>query len=589
MVAMELTNSLVLSAEIATLVAAEVAPSVHLINSETPSPSKAAAVSLSDAEYAKLPLRSPVVTIMGHVDHGKTTLLDTLRNSSIVAGEAGGITQHIGAFSVSLPSGSQVTFLDTPGHSAFESMRARGANVTDIVILVVAADDGVMPQTREAIKHARAADVPMIIAINKCDKPNAKPEDVYNQLLVEEIQVEALGGDTPCVHISAKTGDGLNDLEETILALAEVLDLRADPQGTVRGVVLEAHVATGLGMVATILVHDGTLRVGETIVAGSAWGKVRYLTNEKGEKLPSLNPGSAARIGGWKSLPKVGDSVTLVSSEEEAKSEVQTNLRRLSRLENLTIIDQVNAAKLVPKEKSTSKSKFVKTEAPTVETKDALIPISVIIKGDVSGSVEAVQDAIEAISHSKLHIRVIDTGVGSVMESDIDRAKAAMKAESNTSDSSYCVIVAFGVKEDKKIKGKAKQNEIPMVSSNIIYKLIQDFKTFASTVLPPIEKEDIAGEATVAQIFSLTGRSQDRIAGCKITSGVLQRKLPVRILRQGNLVWEGTLKTMKHFKNDVQEIAKGNECGLAFDGFDDVQEGDTIMAIRMISEPQKLE
>ncbi|KAJ3376250.1 hypothetical protein GGF31_000317 [Allomyces arbusculus] len=604
----EVASDYVLNAEMATLVANEVAPRVEIVapNVTTEDDVLPRRPPLAPEEYAKLPLRAPVVTIMGHVDHGKTTLLDTLRKSAVAASEAGGITQHIGAFEVALPGG-KITFLDTPGHAAFENMRARGANVTDIVVLVVAADDGVMPQTREAIKHAHAADVPIIVAINKCDKPGINKERIKNQLLEHDVQIEELGGDTMAVEISALKGTGLDDLEESILTLAEIQELRADPTGPVEGMTLESQVKKGRGSTATVLVKEGTLRIGDILVAGTAWCRVKSMANDAGAQLQEAPPATPVEVLGWRELPAAGERVVQVESEDAAKKAIAARERRMARAKAVSAIDEINAARIkaaaaaaeLAKIKRKNRAAALRAQGADRGDGPAVTPVAVIVKGDVSGSVEAVVDALAKIDHPELNVTVSASGVGAITESDVERTYAATTAivgagaegRAASGMASAGLVVGFNVKPDKKAAALAKRHKVTVVSSNVIYKLMDNVKEHLATLLAPETKEEVAGEATIAQIFDLNvkGSATEKVAGCKVTTGVLAKANQARIVRAGKVVFEGPLKTIKHFKREVHEISKGNECGLMFDGFEDFKEGDVIQSIKTFQVKRTLE
>lgn len=508
------------------------------------------------------PSKPPVVTIMGHVDHGKTTLLDTLRKSSVAAGEAGGITQHIGAFSVDLPSKKRITFLDTPGHAAFSAMRSRGANVTDIVVLVVAADDGVMPQTIEAIKHAQAANVPIIVAVNKCDKHGADPSKVKQELLQHEIQLEELGGEVPSVDVSGLTGKGLDVLEENIVTLAEVLDLRAERQNTAEGVVLESNIEKGRGNVATILIRSGTLKPGSNIVAGNTLCKVRSMIDDKGKIVKEALPGMPVKVIGWKDLPLAGDEMLQAQSESIAKTVVANRLAKVQRkqqLEDLEVInekrrrqrEQVEAERnaeraykkemwmfhqgLISQYPETLNKRLSDINAGTIEQEvidDKVKELRAIVKGDVSGTVEAVVDCLNGLQTPEVRVKVVTSGVGNISESDVQLAAAC---EGH--------IIGFNVKADKRIQQQASMNNVPVKSYNIIYKLLDDVKASLCDMLPPIITTQVNGEATVLQVFQITvkGRETKPIAGCRITNGSVTRNGRVRVIRNRETVWEGKI------------------------------------------------
>ncbi|KNE59061.1 translation initiation factor IF-2 [Allomyces macrogynus ATCC 38327] len=588
----EVASDYVLNAEMATLVANEVAPRVEIVapNVTAEDDVLPRRPPLAPEEYTKLPLRAPVVTIMGHVDHGKTTLLDTLRKSAVAASEAGGITQHIGAFEVALPGG-KITFLDTPGHAAFENMRARGANVTDIVVLVVAADDGVMPQTREAIKHAHAADVPIIVAINKCDKPGIDKERIKNQLLEHDVQIEELGGDTMAVEISALKGTGLDDLEESILTLAEIQELRADPTGPVEGMTLESQVKKGRGSTATVLVKEGTLRISDILVAGTSWCRVKSMATDAGVQLQEAPPATPVEVLGWRELPAAGERVVQVDSEDAAKKAIAARERRMARVKAVSAIDEINAARIkaaaaaaeLAKVKRKNRAAALREQGADRGDGPAVTPVAVIVKGDVSGSVEAVVDALAKIDHPELNVTVSASGVGAITESDVERTYAATTAivgagaegRAASGMASAGLVVGFNVKPDKKAAALAKRHKVTVVSSNVIYKLIDNVK-----------------EHLLNAMFDLNvkGSATEKVAGCKGHDGCPgPRPTQARIVRAGKVVFEGPLKTIKHFKREVHEISKGNECGLMFDGFEDFKEGDVVQSIKTFQVKRTLE
>lgn len=521
------------------------------------------------ADTSALPPRPPFVTLMGHVDHGKTTLLDTLRKSSVAAKEAGGITQHIGAFSVKLPGGKQITFLDTPGHAAFESMRQRGASVTDIVVLVVAADDSVMPQTTEAIKHAQKAGVNMIVAINKMDKPGVDVEKVKRDLMTHGVEVEDYGGETQSVPVSGLTGKGLDNLENAIVSLAEIMDIRADPTGVPEGWVIESSVKKGRGNVASMIVRRGVLKIGSIIVAGRTWCRVRAMTNEAGKTLKSAGPGTPVEVSGWAVLPIAGDEILGSSSEKEAKQVVANRILRAEQIQQLSDIEAINDKRLKDRGEA-----LKATDNPTDEARNGdttsipdVIEVPFIVKGDVSGSVEAVTDSLTPIGNEDVRSKMVESGVGEVSESDVMRA-AAVNGK----------VIAFNVPVDAKAKASAAREGVQIISHNIIYRLIDEVREILAGLLEPIRQQRVLGEAEILKLFSISikGRENKSIAGCRITNGTINRAEKVRIMRKKDLLWEGKLAMLKHVKQEVQTLGKGNECGLEFEGFQDFQEGDTI-------------
>ena len=499
----------------------------------------------ADTDENQLP-RPPVVTIMGHVDHGKTSLLDAIRSADTVKGEAGGITQHIGAYQVRLGSGDRVTFLDTPGHAAFSSMRARGASITDVVVLVVAADDGVMPQTVEAINHAKAAGVPMIVAVNKIDKPEANPQKVLNELLQYEVLTEAVGGDTLWVPVSAKERTNLDTLLETILLQSEVLDLKANPDRAAEGAVIEAKLDKGRGSVATVLVQRGTLKRGDLVVAGTQWGRVRALTDERGQTLQSAGPSQPVEILGLDGTPEPGDVVVVVDSEARARE--VTDYRIRMKREKVVV-------------RQTARSGL---EAMLARIKDAEVKeFPLIVKADVGGSAEAITAALEKLSTEEVRAKVIHQAVGGITESDVLLAK-----------SSGAPILAFNTRAPKQVRDLAEHEGVEIRYYSIIYNLLDDVKDILSGMLEPERKETFLGYAQILQVFNIT--KVGKIAGCKINEGNIKRGCGVRLLRDDVVIHEGKLSTLKRFKDEVSEVSAGQECGMAFEGYQDLREGDLI-------------
>ncbi|KAJ1965837.1 translation initiation factor IF-2 [Dispira parvispora] len=571
---------------------------------------------ISEDEKQNLPLRPPIVTIMGHVDHGKTTLLDALRKSSLVDKEYGGITQHIGAFSVNLAAtGQKATVLDTPGHAAFSNMRYRGSTVTDIVILVVAADDGVMPQTIEAIRHAQKADVPLIVAINKCDKPGSNPQRVMEGLLQHGIQVEDLGGDVQAVQVSALKGAGIDLLVENVVTLAEVLDLRAPLQGTAEAVVLEAQTEKGRGMTASLLVRNGTLRVGDYIVAGTTWCKVRSMLNDVGKPVKEAGPGIPVKALGWHGLPSAGDVAIQVSSDSVAKKVIQYRVKKSQRSQMVKEIRAINTKRASESEQETSEKQARKAFAREVYRfyrglrpdypleKDYLLPSSktqastsvgdavqsvanevpvlrVLIKGDVAGTVEAVVDSLQGLPQRFVRVEVVSHGVGPIVESDVQRAHACAG-----------VIIGFNVKSDKQVAKLAQSLEVRLETYRVIYKLLDDARQMLLDRLEPEYEEHARGEARVQKCFTIDlKRGQvGHVAGCRITSGIFYSDRKVRVLRQGKEVYYGKLSSLRSGKDVVNEVGKGLECGISFGDFKDFQEGDTVLSLEAIEKPRKLE
>ncbi|GIU67010.1 translation initiation factor IF-2 [Candidatus Phycosocius spiralis] len=499
----------------------------------------------ADTDTNQVP-RPPVVTIMGHVDHGKTSLLDAIRSADTVKGEAGGITQHIGAYQVRLEGGDRVTFLDTPGHAAFSSMRARGAGITDVVVLVVAADDGVMPQTVEAISHAKAAGVPLIVAVNKIDKPEANPQKVLNELLQYEVLTEAVGGDTLWVPVSAKEGTNLNTLLESILLQSEVLDLRANPDRAAEGTVIEAKLDRGRGSVATVLVQRGTLKRGDLVVAGSQWGRVRALTDERGQSLQSAGPSQPVEILGLDGTPEPGDIMVVV--ENEARAREVTDYRIRMKREKIVV-------------RQTARSGL---EAMLARIKDAEVKeFPLIVKADVGGSAEAITAALERLATDEVRAKVIHQAVGGITESDVLLAK-----------SSGAPILAFNTRAPKQVRDLAEHEGVEIRYYSIIYNLLDDVKDILSGMLEPERKESFLGYAQILQVFNIT--KVGKIAGCKINEGNIKRGCGVRLLRDDVVIHEGKLSTLKRFKDEVAEVTAGQECGMAFEGYQDLREGDLI-------------
>jgi translation initiation factor IF-2 len=498
--------------------------------------------------------RAPVVTIMGHVDHGKTSLLDAIRSTEVAAGEAGGITQHIGAYQVTSPSHGKITFIDTPGHAAFTAMRARGAKVTDLVVLVVAADDGVMPQTVEAIQHAKAAKVPMIVAINKIDKQDAKPERVRTELLQHEVQVETLGGDVLDVEVSATKKTNLEKLLETIGLQAEILDLKANPNRPAEGTVIEAKLDRGRGPVATVLIQRGTLRVGDLIVAGAESGRVRALINDTGNQVDSAGPSVPVEVLGFAGTPDAGDRLAVVDSESRAR-EVTAYRERQKR-------DKM-AARATGMRGSLEQ---MMAQVKTAGRKD----FPLIIKGDVQGSIEAIIGALDKLGTDEVGARVILSGVGGITESDVTLA-----------ESSGAAIIGFNVRAHKEAREAAEQAGIEIRYYNIIYNLVDDVKQAMSGLLAPTLRETMLGNARILEIFNVS--KVGKVAGCQVTDGVVERGANVRLIRDNVVVHEGKLSQLKRFKDDAREVTAGQECGMAFENFQDMRVGDVIECYRVES------
>jgi translation initiation factor IF-2 len=509
--------------------------------------------------------RPPVVTIMGHVDHGKTSLLDALRSTDVVSGEAGGITQHIGAYQVKVPSGAKITFLDTPGHAAFTEMRARGANVTDIVVLVVAANDSIMPQTIEAINHAKAAKVPMIVAVNKIDLPDANVQKVINDLLVHEVVVESLGGDTIMVEISAKKRINLDKLEEAILLQSEVLELRANPNRPAEGAVVEAKMEVGRGSVATVLIQRGTLKQGDIFVVGSEWGRVRALYDDKGQQLTQAVPGQPVEVLGLTGTPEAGDMLNVVENEAKAR-DVAEYRGRIKR-------ERASAAMSTNRQ---GKSFEDILAAAKVAGEKKILPV--LIKGDVHGSVEAIIGSLNKLTEesTEIGIQVLHSGVGAITESDITLAKA-----------SNAFIVGFNVRANAQARTQAERDGVQIRYYNIIYNVIDDAKQILSGMLSPIRREEYLGQAEIRQVFNIT--KVGKIAGCMVTAGMVKRGAGVRLLRDNVVIHDnGVLKTLKRFKDEVKEVKEGMECGMAFENYEDIKEGDVIECYQVVEEARTL-
>ncbi|WP_134725313.1 translation initiation factor IF-2 [Paracoccus luteus] len=516
---------------------------------------KTVRVSYSDVEQVidtvddrdeDLQSRPPIITIMGHVDHGKTSLLDRIRQANVVSGEAGGITQHIGAYQVTTESGSLLTFLDTPGHAAFTSMRARGANVTDIVVLVVAADDAVMPQTVEAINHAKAAGVPMIVAINKIDKPTANPQKVRTDLLQHEVVVEAMSGDVQDVEVSAATGQGIDELLEAIALQAEILELKANPTRAALGAVIEAKLDVGRGPVATVLVQNGTLKQGDIFVVGEQWGKVRALIDDKGERVSRAAPSVPVEVLGLNGTPEAGDVLNVVETEAQARE----------------IADyRITAAK--DKRAAAGAATTLQELMAKAKADESVAELPVVVKADVQGSAEAIVQALEKVGNDEVRVRVLHSGVGAITESDIGLAEA-----------SGAPVIGFNVRANAPARNAANQKGVEIRYYAIIYDLVDDIKAAASGLLSAEVRENFIGYAEIREVFRVTGVGN--VAGCLVTEGVARRSAGVRLLRDNVVIHEGTLKTLKRFKDEVKEVQSGQECGMAFENYDDIRKGDVI-------------
>ena len=512
-------------------------------------------VSASDVEDAiteiedkpeDLKSRPPVITIMGHVDHGKTSLLDSIRNAKVVSGEAGGITQHIGAYQVKTKDGAILSFLDTPGHAAFTSMRSRGAQVTDIVVLVVAADDSVMPQTVEAINHAKAAEVPMIVAINKCDKPEANPDNVRTELLQHEVIVEAMSGEVQDVEVSAITGKGLDELLEAIALQAEILELKANNKRAAHGAVIEAQLDVGRGPVATVLVQNGTLKQGDIFVVGEQWGKVRALINDKNERVKEAGPSVPVEVLGLNGTPEAGDVLNVVETEAQAReiSEYRENAAKEKRA-------AAGAGTSLEQLMAKAKEDENVTEMP------------ILVKADVQGSAEAIVQAMEKIGNEEVRVRVLHYGVGAITDTDVGLAEA-----------SGAPVMGFNVRANASARNSANQKGVEIRYYSIIYDLVDDVKAAASGLLSAEIRENFIGYSKIKEVFKVSGVG--RVAGCLVTEGVAKRSAGVRLLRDDIVIHEGTLKTLKRFKDEVPEVQSGQECGMAFENYEDIRADDVI-------------
>ena len=512
-------------------------------------------VSASDVEDAiteiedkpeDLKSRPPVITIMGHVDHGKTSLLDSIRNAKVVSGEAGGITQHIGAYQVKTKDGTVLSFLDTPGHAAFTSMRSRGAQVTDIVVLVVAADDSVMPQTVEAINHAKAANVPVIVAINKCDKPEANPDNVRTELLQHEVIVEAMSGEVQDVEVSAITGKGLDELLEAIALQAEILELKANDKRAAHGAVIEAQLDVGRGPVATVLVQNGTLKQGDIFVVGEQWGKVRALINDKNERVKEAGPSVPVEVLGLNGTPEAGDVLNVVETEAQAReiSEYRDNAAKEKRA-------AAGAGSSLEQLMAKAKEDANITEMP------------IVVKADVQGSAEAIIQAMEKIGNDEVRIRVLHYGVGAITDTDVGLAEA-----------SGAPVMGFNVRANASARNSANQKSVELRYYSVIYDLVDDVKAAASGLLSAEIRENFIGYSQIKEVFKVSGVG--KVAGCLVTEGVAKRSAGVRLLRDDVVIHEGTLKTLKRFKDEVPEVQSGQECGMAFENYEDIRPDDVI-------------
>ena len=528
--------------QVATLVTTALGIRTTMAEPPTAAKEPKTASAVKDDE-ADLMIRPPVVTILGHVDHGKTSLLDYIKNSKVADGEAGGITQHIGAYQVE-SNGNPITFLDTPGHAAFTAIRARGARVTDIAVLVVAADDGIMPQTLEAINHAKAAEVPIVVAINKMDLPGADPERVKRQLSEQELLVEDWGGDIISVDVSATTGDGVDNLLESLLLVAEIGELKANPNKPANGVVIEAKLDRKRGPNTTVLIQDGTLNVGDFIVAGSAYGRVKAMNNDQGKPVQSVLPGYPAEVLGFGSVPEAGDQLSVVLNEREGRSMAEAagkaQFSQAAQGRALTLEEVVNQI-----------------------DSDEIKELNLVVKADVQGSVEAVRGALEGLVDEDAKVRVLHTGSGAVTESDILLASA-----------SEAIVISFSIGSEPSAEKLADRMGVEIRHYNIIYQLIDDVEKALHGMLDPVYTEVIVGRAEVREIFE--GRRGTQIAGCRVTEGRMVRNGDVRVVRDGQIVQDGVITSLRHFREEVNEMNAGTECGIILQGFNDYQEGDVL-------------
>lgn len=504
-------------------------------------------------DESNLKERAPVITIMGHVDHGKTSLLDYIRSSRIAAGEAGGITQHVGAYMVQ-KDGRTITFIDTPGHEAFSAMRARGAGITDIVIIVVAADDGVKPQTKEAINHAKAAGVPIIIAINKMDKPGANPDLVKTGLAELDIMPTEWGGSHEFAEISAKTGQGIDELLEIVLLQADLLELKANPSVGAKATIVESSLQKGRGAVSTVIVQNGTLKVGDVVVAGVAYGKVRSLLDDQGKPLKSIAPGECGVVVGLSEVAESGETLIAVKTDKEAREYANKKAEYL-------------------RQKELSKSTKVTIDELSAKIAEGeLKSLPVIVKADVGGSLEAIKASLEKLANDEIRVNIIHSGVGGITQSDVSLANA----------SENCVILGFNIRPTGEIKEKAKELNVQIKTYNVIYNLIDDIKSLLSGLMSPVIREEQLGQAQVRQVISVP--KVGTIAGCLVSEGIISRGAKIRLIREGVVIHEGQVSSLKRFKDDVKEVAKGYECGVGIEGYNDIREGDYIESYKQIQE-----
>lgn len=508
-------------------------------------------------EDANLTVRAPVITIMGHVDHGKTSLLDYIRSSRVAAGEAGGITQHVGAYMVN-KNGKNITFIDTPGHEAFTAMRARGAKITDIVIIVVAADDGVKPQTKEAVSHAKAAGVPIIIAINKMDKEAANPDKVKSELAELDILSADWGGTYEFVPISAKTGMGIDDLLEIVLLQAEILELKANAKANAKAAIVESSQQKGRGPVATVIVENGTLKVGDIVVAGVAYGKIRSITDDQGKILKEIKPGECGVIMGLSEIPEAGETLISVKTDKEAREYAQKKAEYL-------------------RQKELSKTTKVSLEELSEKIAEGeLKSLPVIVKADVGGSLEAIKASLEKLRNEEIKVNIIHSGVGGITQSDVELARASENS----------VILGFNIRPTGEVKEKAKESGVEIKTYNVIYNLIDDVKAILGGLMSPVIREEQLGQAQVRQVINVP--KVGAIAGCMVTEGTINRGAKIRLIRNGVVVHEGTVSSLKRFKDDVREVARGFECGVGIDGYNDIREGDYIESFKEVEEQASL-
>jgi len=515
---------------------------------------------VDSSDNIKGELRAPIVTVMGHVDHGKTSLLDAIRSTDVVSKESGGITQHIGAYQIATANNNKITFIDTPGHAAFSAMRARGANVTDIIVLVVAADDSVMPQTIEAIQHAKAAKVPIVLAINKIDTQGANSSKVKQDLIQHEILTEDLGGDVVAVEVSATKRQNLDELVDSILLQAELLDLKAISEGNSSGVVLETRIEVGRGIVSTLLVSRGLLQIGDIVVAGASWGKVRALINDKGERIDSAGPTVPVEILGLNDVPQAGDQYAVVESEYRAREIV--DYRKQDALKKTS--QSIRGAEIISPDQMLTQIK---------EGQRKILPI--ILKTDVNGSMEAINSSLKEFDHEEVAAQVVLSGVGALNESDLMLAVT-----------SSAVVIGFNVRADMQAKKIAKRHNIEIKYYSIIYELLDDVKKLLSGLMAPIQKENFLGNASIKKVFKIS--KIGKIAGCEVTEGVVKRGAKVRLLRDNVVIHEGDLSTLKHHQNEVSEVKQGVECGMSLLNYDNIKEGDLIECFEIKSEARSL-